>query len=159
MVTAYQGGQVDAIVQFDVLTGAPLFNDANFTVVDTPTTPTTAQIWMRCDTGQFADKRVRQALALTIDRPAADHSNCSRARAIPANDHVIWNPSIRTSATPSHQRAQDIAKAKQLLADAGKSRPEGHAPDGKLNEIPPQLPSSCRAMAAPAGIHDHAGRR
>ncbi len=31
MITAYQGGQVDAIVQFDVLTGASLFDDANFT--------------------------------------------------------------------------------------------------------------------------------
>ena len=46
MVTAYQGGQIDALVQFDVLSGAPLFNDANFTVVDTPTT-NHRQIWMR----------------------------------------------------------------------------------------------------------------
>ena len=50
MVTAYQGGQIDAIVQFDVLTGAPLFNDTNFTVVETPTT-NHRQIWMRCDKG------------------------------------------------------------------------------------------------------------
>ncbi len=69
MVTAYQGGQIDALVQFDVLSGAPLFNDTNFTVVDTPTT-NHRQIWMHTDTGTFADKQVRQAFALTIDRPA-----------------------------------------------------------------------------------------
>ena len=32
MITAYQGDQVDAIVQFDVLTGAALFDDPNFTL-------------------------------------------------------------------------------------------------------------------------------
>ncbi len=69
MVTAYQGGQIDALVQFDVLTGAPLFNDTNFTVVETPTT-NHRQIWMRCDKGSFKDQRVRQALALTMDRDA-----------------------------------------------------------------------------------------
>ena len=30
MVTAYQGGSVDALVQFDVLSGASLFTDAKF---------------------------------------------------------------------------------------------------------------------------------
>ena len=58
MVTAYQGGQIDALVQFDVLSGAPLFNDANFTVVDTPTT-NHRQIWMHTDSGTFADPKVR----------------------------------------------------------------------------------------------------
>ena len=69
MVTAYQGGQIDALVQFDVLSGAPLFNDANFTVVDTPTT-NHRQIWMHTDSGTFADPKVRQAFALSLDRPA-----------------------------------------------------------------------------------------
>jgi peptide/nickel transport system substrate-binding protein len=68
---------------------APLFNDANFTVVDTPTT-NHREIWMRCDTGQFADKRVRQALALTIDRPKLIQQ-LFKGKGIPANDHVIWN--------------------------------------------------------------------
>ena len=67
MITAYQGGQVDAIVQFDVLTGASLFDDANFSLIATPAA-LHRQIWMRTDTGQFAKKEVRQALALSFDR-------------------------------------------------------------------------------------------
>ena len=35
----------------------------NFNVARRPRAPTHRQIWMRCDNGQFADKRVRQALA------------------------------------------------------------------------------------------------
>ena len=48
MITAYQGDQVDAIVQFDVLTGAALFNDPNFTLIATPAA-LHRQIWMRVD--------------------------------------------------------------------------------------------------------------
>ena len=38
MVTAYQGGQVDAIIQFDVLSGKALLDDPNFTSVGPPGT-------------------------------------------------------------------------------------------------------------------------
>ena len=148
MVTAYQGQQVDAIVQFDVLTGAPLFTDANFTVVDTPTT-NHRQIWMRCDTGQFADKRVRQALALTIDRPALI-TQLFKGKAELANDHVIWQHYPYFSDTVT-QRAQDIAKAKQLLSDAGKSDLKVTLQYGKLQEIP-DLAVLLQSQAAPAGI-------
>ena len=89
MVTAYQGGQIDALVQFDVLSGAPLFTDPNFTVVDTPTT-NHRQIWMHTRHGhvrrQAGPPGVRPVRS--IDRRSS--SSCSRARAISANDHVIW---------------------------------------------------------------------
>ena len=148
MVTAYQGGQIDAIVQFDVLSGAPLFTDPNFTVVDTPTT-NHREIWMRCDTGQFVDKRVRQALALTIDRPALIQQ-LFKGKAIPANDHVIWNfyPYFSDTVT---QRTQDIAKAKQLLSDAGKTDLKATLQYGKLNEIA-DLAVLLQSQAAQAGI-------
>ena len=148
MVTAYQGGQIDAIVQFDVLTGAPLFTDANFTVVDTPTT-NHREIWMRCDKGQFTDKRVRQALALSIDRPALIQS-LFKGKGIPANDHVIWNFYPYYSDTVT-QRAQDIAKAKQLLSDAGVTGLTATLQYGKLNEIP-DLAVLLQSQAAQAGI-------
>ena len=44
---------------------------------------------------------------------------------MPANDHVIWQFYPYFSDTVP-QRAQDIAKAKQLLSDAGK--PAGSGP-------------------------------
>ena len=62
MVTAYQGDQVDAIIQFDVLSGQSLLDDPNFNLIATEAA-LHRQIWMRCDTGQFAKKEVRQALA------------------------------------------------------------------------------------------------
>jgi peptide/nickel transport system substrate-binding protein len=148
MVTAYQGGQIDALVQFDVLTGAPLFNDSNFTVVETPTT-NHRQIWMRCDTGQFKDKRVRQALALTFDRPALI-TTLFKGKAVLANDHVIA-PFYPYFSDTVPQRAQNIDQAKQLLADAGVSGLKATLSYGKLNEIP-DLAVLLQSQAAPAGI-------
>ena len=150
MVTAYQGGQIDAIVQFDVLSGAALFTDANFTVVDTPTT-NHREIWMHCDTGTFADKKVRQAVALTLDRPALVET-LFKGRAILANDHVIWDkyPYFDPAAVP--QRARDIAKAKQLLSDAGKPSLNVTLQYGNLNEIS-DLAVLMKSQAAEAGIN------
>jgi peptide/nickel transport system substrate-binding protein len=148
MVTAYQGKLVDSIVQFDVLSGAPLFNDANFTVVDTPAT-THRQIWMRADTGQFTDKRVRQALALTIDRPALIQS-IYKGRAVLGNDHVIA-PFYPYFSDTVPQRARDIAKAKQLLADAGKSDLTATLQYGQLSDIT-DLAVLLQSQAKEAGI-------
>ena len=148
MVTAYQGGQIDAIVQFDVLTGAPLFTDANFTVVDTPTT-NHREIWMRCDKGQFTDKRVRQAFALSIDRPALIQS-LFKGKAVLGNDHVIA-PFYPYFSDTVPQRAQDIAKAKQLLSDANATGLTATLQYGKLNEIP-DLAVLLQSQAAQAGI-------
>ena len=125
MVTAYQGGQIDAIVQFDVLTGAPLFTDANFTVVDTPTT-NHRQIWMRCDTGQFADKRVRQALALTIDRPALIQQLFKGKGELGQRPRHLEVLSVlqrhRHAARAGHREGQAAPVGRRQV------RPEGHAP-------------------------------
>ncbi|MEO5884665.1 MAG: ABC transporter substrate-binding protein [Candidatus Limnocylindrales bacterium] len=116
MVTAYQGGQIDALVQFDVNSGAALFDDPAFSVNEAITT-THRQIWMRVDKGQFVDKKVRQALALTLDREAMIQQ-LFKGKGKVANDHVIFelypyfDPTIP-------QRTRNIEMAKQLLADAG----------------------------------------
>lgn len=148
MVTAYQGGQIDAIVQFDVLTGADLFDDPNFTVVETPTT-NHRQIWMNCDKGDFADVRVRQALALSIDRPALVEQ-LFKGKGIPANDHVIA-PFYPYFSDTVDQRAQNIEMAKQLLSDAGKADLTATLQYGRLNEIP-DLAVLLQSQAAQAGI-------
>jgi peptide/nickel transport system substrate-binding protein len=148
MVTAYQGGQVDALVQFDVLSGAPLFADPNFNALDTKTT-NHRQIWMRVDKGPFKDKRVRQAFALTIDRPALIET-LFKGKAVLGNDHVIWEGYPYYSDTVT-QRAQDIEKAKQLLADAGATGLAVTLQYGNLSEIP-DLAVLLQSQAAPAGI-------
>ena len=148
MVTAYQGGQIDAIVQFDVLTGADLFDDPNFTVVETPTT-NHRQIWMNTDKGDFADPRVRQALALAIDRPALIEQ-LFKGKGILANDHVIA-PFYPYFSDTVEQRAQNIEQAKQLLSDAGKTGLTATLQYGRLNEIP-DLAVLIQSQAAQAGI-------
>jgi peptide/nickel transport system substrate-binding protein len=148
MVTAYQGGQIDALVQFDVLSGAPLFNDANFTVVDTPTT-NHRQIWMHTDSGTFADPKVRQAFALSLDRPALIQQ-LFKGKGVEANDHVIWQFYPYFNDTVA-QRKQDIEKAKQLLADAGTPAVSATLQYGRLNEIP-DLAVLIQSQSAAAGF-------
>jgi peptide/nickel transport system substrate-binding protein len=149
MVTAVQGGQVDAIVQFDVLTGSQLFDDPNVTVVSTPTA-NHRQIWMRCDTGSFKDKRVRQAFALTMDRPTLV-TQLFKDKAIVANDHVIapFYPYFDPAAVP--QRTQNIDMAKQLLSDAGVTNLAVTLEYGQQFEIA-DLAVLLQSNAAKAGI-------
>jgi peptide/nickel transport system substrate-binding protein len=148
MITAYQGGQVDAIVQFDVLTGASLLDDPNFSLIAQPAA-LHRQIWMRTDTGQFAKKEVRQALAYTFDRPALVQQ-LFKGRAQLGNDHVIWEgyPYFDSSVP---QRVQDIDKAKSLLAAAGVSNLSATLHAGQLQEIP-DLAALLKSQAAQAGI-------
>lgn len=117
MVTAMQGQQVDAIVQFPAIGGASLLNDPNFTVLDVQAA-THQQVWMRTDTGQFADPRVRQALALTFDREGIVNT-LFQGRAVVGNDHVIapFFPYFDEAAVP--QRVKDDEAARQLLSAAG----------------------------------------
>ena len=115
-VLALQGGQVDLVQQFSVQGGQALLNNPDVAVIRLKSTAQ-RQVHMRCDRGPFADKRVRQAFALTLDRPAilkglfrgySDLGNDSPfAPVYPSTDRAV------------PQRAKDIAKAKALMQDAG----------------------------------------
>ena len=148
MVAAYQGGQIDAIVQFDVFSGTPLFNDPNFAVTEAKTT-NHRQIWFRTDTGQFTDKRVRQAVALSIDRDALVQQLFQGSGEV-ANDHVIF--SLYPYFDPSvPQRTRDVERAKALLAEAGATGLTAVLHAGELQEIP-DLAVLLQSQAAEAGI-------
>ena len=148
MVTAYQGNSIDAIVQFDVFAGAPLFQDPNFTVSDLQTT-NHRQIWMRTDKGQFKDKRVRQALALSLDRDAM-LQQLFQGKAQLGNDHVIWQ-GYKYFDSSVAQRTRNVDQAKQLLSDAGASNLSAtlHVPE--LQEVP-DLGVLIQSQAKEAGI-------
>jgi peptide/nickel transport system substrate-binding protein len=120
MVTTTSAGEADAIVQFQVIGGDALFNDSNFTVLAFQAA-THRQIWMRCDTGQFADKLVRQALAFTFDRDQMVQT-LFQGRADVANDHVIA-PFYPFFYDGTPQRTRDVEKAKSLLQEAGVATP------------------------------------
>jgi peptide/nickel transport system substrate-binding protein len=115
-VLALQGNEVDLLSNFSVAGGKVLLTDPNVTVVEIRASQH-RQIHMRTDKEPFTDARVRQAMALLIDRQAlvdglwegkADLGNDSPfAPVFPSTD-----PSVA-------QRQQDVDQAKQLLADAG----------------------------------------
>jgi peptide/nickel transport system substrate-binding protein len=130
MVTAYQGGQVDCIVQFDVLSGEALLDDANTNVIATRAA-LHRQIWMRVDKGQFAKKEVRQALAFSLDREAMIQQ-LFNGRADLGNDHVIA-PIYPYFDDSVPQRVRDVEKAKSLLGGQTITA-QLHA--GQLLEIP-----------------------
>ncbi len=149
MLTGMQGGSVDALVQFSVIGGDALLNSPDFNVLEIQSA-THRQIWMRCDTGQFADKRVRQALALTFDRDQMLET-LFRGRASIGNDHVIapFFPYFDESVP---QRTKDIDMAKQLLADAGVDEVNAVLQIVNLQEIP-ELAQLIASGAAEAGIN------
>ena len=149
MLTAMQGGSVDALVQFSVIGGDALLNSPDFNVLEIETA-THRQIWMRCDTGAFADKRVRQALALTFDREQMLET-LFRGRANIGNDHPIapFFPYFDDSVP---QRTKDVEAARQLLADAGAEGLTATLQIVELQEIP-ELAQLIVAGAAEAGMN------
>ncbi|MGE3688845.1 MAG: ABC transporter substrate-binding protein [Acidimicrobiia bacterium] len=148
MVTATSAGEVDCIVQFQVNGGDALFNDENFNVLGMRAA-THRQIWMRVDEGQFADKRVRQALALTIDREQLIET-LFKGKADIGNDHVIA-PLYPFFDDSVPQRERDVDAAKALLEEAGATGLTATLHFGELQEIP-ELAQLIKQQAADAGI-------
>ena len=150
MITAYQGDQVDAIVQFDVLSGAALFDDPNFTLIATPAA-LHRQIWMRCDKGQFADKKVREALALHLGprgaRPAAVQGS-RRGRQRPR--HLAGLPVLRLRRSRSGRRTSRRPRRSSPKRAPTDLTATLHA--GQLQEIP-DLATLLKSQAARGGHH------
>jgi peptide/nickel transport system substrate-binding protein len=117
-VLGLQSGDVDVLVHFSPTGGKSLLNDPNLTIIQLRSS-VHREIHMRNDKPPFDDKRVRQALALAVDRKAlvdglfagkADIGNDSPfAPVFPSTDKNIA------------QREQDLAKAKALMQQAGVS--------------------------------------
>jgi peptide/nickel transport system substrate-binding protein len=118
MVLGIQGDEVDFVEHFSVSGGKALLSDPNVQVIAIRTA-THRQVHMRTDKDPFTDKRVRQAIALSIDR-AALVDGLWEGKADLGNDSP-FAPVYPATDTSVAQREQDIEQAKQLLADAGAS--------------------------------------
>ena len=116
-ILALQGGQVDVLQQFVVQGGQALLNNRDVKVINLKSS-TQRQVHMRCDQGPFTDKRVRQALALTLDRPALI-KGLLRGAGVVGNDSP-FAPIYSSTDTGVPQRKKDIAQAKALMKAAGK---------------------------------------
>jgi peptide/nickel transport system substrate-binding protein len=120
LVLAMQGGEIDVVPQIPFQGSQALFQDPSIVVLENPSSEYRG-LHMRVDKKPFDDKRVRQALALCIDRPELVEG-LFEGRAVLGNDHPfapVYPSSPATTAVP--QRERDIARAKKLLSDAGHS--------------------------------------
>ena len=117
-VLGIQGGEIDILAQFSTVNGKALLNDANISVIELHSAAC-RQMHLRTDKEPLTDKRVRQAIALLINREnivkgllegKSDYGNDSpMAPVYPSTDKSVA------------QRKQDVEKAKALLSEAGKS--------------------------------------
>ncbi len=133
-ILALQGAQVDVISQIAVQGAQGLLNDPDVKIVKVRAA-THRQLHMRNDVPKFADKRVRQAVALALDRPALV-AGLFRGLAEPGNDSP-FAPVYPSTDKAVPQRKKDLSAARALMAAAG-------APNGfeatlttmRLQEIP-----------------------
>jgi peptide/nickel transport system substrate-binding protein len=133
-ITGLQAGEADTCVQISVLDGAAIINNPDQFTTESIRGAAHRQIWMNVREGTFTDVNVRTAIALGLDRQALVDT-CLGGKGDVGNDHPIA-PVYEFHDTSQAQRERDVAKATQLLADAGKAglAITMHVP--KLQEIP-----------------------
>jgi peptide/nickel transport system substrate-binding protein len=117
-VLGLQSGDVDVLVHFSPTGGKSLLNDPNITVIELRSS-VHREIHMRNDKPPFDDKRVRQALALAVDRKALV-DGLFAGKADVGNDSP-FAPVFPSTDKSIAQREQDLAKAKALMQQAGVS--------------------------------------
>jgi peptide/nickel transport system substrate-binding protein len=117
-VLALQSGEVDILTHYSVSGGKALLNNPNVTTIELRSSAH-RQMHMRTDKDPFSDKRVRQAVAYAINRQAMVDGLFAK-KADLGNDSP-FAPGFPSTDKSVPQRKQDVEKAKQLLADAGKS--------------------------------------
>lgn len=113
---ALQGRQADVMSDFTVQGGVSMMTNPEFKVLGVKSSAH-RQMHMRTDTGPFKDKRVRQALALALNRDVMV-KGLFKGHAALGNDSP-FSPVFPSSDLSVPQRKLDVAKAKQLLAAAG----------------------------------------
>ncbi len=114
-ILALTGGTIDVVGQFAVA-GAQELLTGSYNIIKLKSSAH-RQLSMRNDKAPFTDPRVRQAIALTLDRPAIVKA-LFKGYADLGNDSP-FAPVFPSTNTSIPQRALDLAKAKSLLAAAG----------------------------------------
>src|ERR1700744_2673049 len=116
-ILALTGGSIDVVGQFSV-SGAQELLTGSYNIIKLKSSAH-RELSMRCDQAPFTDPRVRQAIALTLNRPAIGTA-LFKGYADLGNDSP-FAPVFPSTNTSVAQRAMDVAKAKSLLSAAGDS--------------------------------------
>ncbi len=151
-VLAMQAGNIDIYPVVPLKGAEALLKDQKLTILEHASADYRS-VHMRVDMPPFNDKRVRQAVALCLDRKAIVQSLFNGAAVI-ANDHsfapVYAAAELANKSIP--QRDQDYTKAKALLAAAGHgSGIKVTLTTENLLEMP-QYAVAIKAYCQPAGI-------
>ena len=114
-ILAMTGGSIDVLGQFAVSGGEALLS-GGYNIIKLKTSAH-RELSMRCDQAPFTDPRVRQAIALTLNRPEIITA-LWKGYADLGNDSP-FAPVFPSTDTSIPQRVQNISQAKSLLAAAG----------------------------------------
>ena len=115
MASALQAGSIDAMDQFSVA-GSPQLLTGGFNVISVRGAAQ-RQVSMRNDIKPFNNKLVRQAIALTLDRPGIVAA-LFKGQAVVGNDSP-FAPNFAATNNTVPQRVKNLTMAKKLLAQAG----------------------------------------
>jgi peptide/nickel transport system substrate-binding protein len=115
MASALQAGSIDAMDQFSVA-GSPQLLTGGYNVISVKGAAQ-RQLSMRNDIHPFNNKLVRQAIALTLDRPGIVAA-LFKGQAVVGNDSP-FAPFFKATNHTVPQRTKNLAEAKKLLAQAG----------------------------------------
>lgn len=115
-VLAMQGGQLDVLLHVPVQGGQGLLADPRLNVVALKSSAH-EQLHLRTDRGRFADKRVRRAVALALNRENLVRG-MFRGRAALGNDSP-FAPIFPATDPEVPQRRFDLEEARRLMAAAG----------------------------------------
>ncbi len=149
MILALQGGQADVVDAFIVSGANAILHNPSFQIFSVPAA-LHRELAMRCDQPPFNDPRVRQAVALSLDRPGLVKALLGGYGTL-GNDSV-FAPVYASTDKSVPQRAQDIAKAKQLLAAAGHPRGFSATLFSEVYQEMPQLAQNIAASCKQIGI-------
>jgi len=116
-VTAFQEGRIDVIHSISFAAADSLVGDES-AIVQNISTAQHRQVYFDTSAPPFNDPRVRQAVALSIDRPVL-LDGLLGGFGVVANDHPIWEGYPMFDAGVETQREANLEQARQLLADAG----------------------------------------
>lgn len=150
MMAALASGQVDGVhevdvAQLDVLQAMPGVD------IHSVRTARTGVCRMRVDSPPFDDRRVREAITVSLDHPALLERGY-RGRGSPAENHHVGRMHPEYARLPWRER--DTEKARHLLAEAGYDDGLKVAIDVGNTEGPWELATvqAMREQLAPAGI-------
>ena len=147
-ILALTGGTIDVLGQFSV-TGGQALLAGGYNVIKLGSSAH-RELSMRCDQPPFTDPRVRQAVALTLNRPEIVTA-LFKGLATVGNDSP-FAPIFPSTDTSVPQRVQNIAMAKSLLSAAG--HPNGFTTTLSTENIQeiPELAQIVAQAAAAIGV-------